>query len=325
MLTKNQKKIYDWLLSKPGYLKKSASQIPHKELYFGVLVKDIKIALIQARLDKKLGVTIFNPKSSLKVTKSTKKKVKITNKPQVFKRLFFDIETSFNVVASWRVGYKLNIGPESIIKERAIICVSYKWAGDSKIHSLKWDNGNDKQLLIDFIKVLNQADEILGHNSNRFDIKWLRTRCVFHGVPMFPSYQSVDTLNIAKAGFYFNSNKLDYLGRFLGFGGKKETGGLKLWNDIIFNNNPKSMKIMQAYCNQDVSLLEKVYNKLNPYTNPKTHVGATIGNGRCSCPGCGSKDYQYRGIITTSTGIIKQRVSCNDCDRWYRIPKGNTK
>ena len=51
------------------------------------------------------------------------------------KRLFFDIETSPNIGLFWTAGYKLNISPDSIIKERAIICICYKWAGDDKIIS----------------------------------------------------------------------------------------------------------------------------------------------------------------------------------------------
>jgi hypothetical protein len=37
------------------------------------------------------------------------------------KRLFFDIETSPNIGLFWSAGFKLNIAPENIIKERAII------------------------------------------------------------------------------------------------------------------------------------------------------------------------------------------------------------
>jgi hypothetical protein len=62
------------------------------------------------------------------------------------KRLFFDIETSPNVGFFWTAGYKQNISHDNIIKERAIICICYKWAGEDKIYSLTWDkNQNDKK------------------------------------------------------------------------------------------------------------------------------------------------------------------------------------
>ena len=104
------------------------------------------------------------------------------DKGKKFKRLYFDIETSPNVVFSWNVGYKLNIDHKSILKERAIICICWKWEGESKVHYLTWNKGDDKKMVQEFAKIINSADEVLGHNGDAYDIKWLRTRCIYHGV-----------------------------------------------------------------------------------------------------------------------------------------------
>lgn len=99
------------------------------------------------------------------------------------KRLYFDIEVSANIGFFWKPGYNLNIGYENIIKEAGIICICYKWEGDKKVHSLTWDkHQSDKKLLQDFIKVANTADELVGHNGDKFDLPWVRTRCLYHGV-----------------------------------------------------------------------------------------------------------------------------------------------
>ncbi len=251
--------------------------------------------------------------------KLTKLPKKNKVKPKQFKRLFFDIETSYNVVSSWRVGYKLNIGPENIIKERAIICICWKWQGESTIHSLEWNKGDDKVMLIKFIDVMNQADEVVGQNSDRFDIKWIRTRCIHHGVPMLPDYQSLDTLKLAKAGFNFNSNKLDYMGKFLGVGQKVDTGGFKLWQDIIIDNCPKAMKKMVNYCKGDIKLLENVYNKLNPYTKAKTHVGIALGGEKTSCPNCGGTHTKNQGFRYLASGTKKQVRLCLNCGKSYTL------
>jgi len=79
------------------------------------------------------------------------------------KRLFFDIETSPMIVYSWRIGWKLSIPPQNIIENWKIICISYKWEHEDKVKNLVWDeNQDDKQMLIDFIKIMNQSFKIPG-------------------------------------------------------------------------------------------------------------------------------------------------------------------
>jgi DNA polymerase III epsilon subunit-like protein len=80
---------------------------------------------------------------------------------------------------------------------------------------LEWNRGEDKQLLKEFLEILNEADEIVGQNSDNFDVKWLRTRCLKHKLGMLPEYNQVDTYKLAKKYFRFNSNKLDYIASFL--------------------------------------------------------------------------------------------------------------
>jgi hypothetical protein len=86
------------------------------------------------------------------------------------------------------------------------------------------------------------------------------TRCLLHGISMFPKYTTIDTLKEARGRFRFNSNRLDYIGKFLGLGQKVHTG-FDLWKDIMLRNCAKSMLKMLAYCKNDVRLLENVFNR----------------------------------------------------------------
>lgn len=236
------------------------------------------------------------------------------------RRLFFDIETSFNIGFFWRAGYKQAISPESIITERAIICISWKWEGDSKVYNLRWDRFQcDKNMLEKFMAVLNKADEIIAHNGDRFDIKWLRTRCLKHGIPMFPKYVTLDTLKKAKSGFYFNSNKLDYIAKFLGVGKKMDTGGLDLWKDVILNNSRSALDKMVDYCDQDVRILEKVYNKLKNYVEHNINYATLAGLEPFACPECGSIDVRHRKTYTTRMGTKKHNITCTDCTKNYVV------
>lgn len=206
-----------------------------------------------------------------KVRKYLMAQFNAANPPQVEpirKRLFFDLEVSANIVFSWRIGRDVSLSPDDIIQERAIMCVCWKWEGSDEVHSLEWNKGDDKNLLTKFAKIIDGADEVLTQNGDAFDIKWLRARCIYHDIPVSPKFNSIDTLKMARSGFKFNSNKLDYMGEFLGVGKKIKTE-YNLWKDITLNNCKVSMDKMVTYCKQDVVLLEKVYKKLQPFVPVK--------------------------------------------------------
>jgi hypothetical protein len=237
------------------------------------------------------------------------------------KRLFFDIEVSPNIVFSWRSGYRLNIDPDNIIQERKIICVCWKWEGSDEVHSLTWDKKqDDKKLLKDFIKVMNSAHEIIGHNSDRFDVKWLRTRALLQGVDMLPHYVSIDTLKHAKNGFYFNSNKLDYLAKLFGEGQKKDNGGFSTWKKIVLDKDADALELMVEYCKQDVVILEKVFNKLQPYVKNTTHYGVLFGEEKYSCPTCSCYNIGLHKRYVTQMGTQRYSMYCKSgCPEKFTI------
>ena len=219
---------------------------------------------------QKLGLQ-FNTHNKYRLSKSQELQlIKLRENTHQIKRLFFDIETSPNIVYSWRIGYNLTIHPQDIIDERKIICISYNWEDEDKIHTLTWDkNQCDKKMLIDFLKVANTSDELIAHNGDRFDIKWIRTRCIFHRIPMFPNYKTLDTLKKAKSGFNFNSNKLDYIAQFLGVGAKVQHRGFDMWKDVL-NNSKEAMKEMVTYCEGDIIVLKDVFLTMQNYIKPNT-------------------------------------------------------
>ena len=233
------------------------------------------------------------------------------------RRLFFDIEVSPNIGFFWQSGYKLNIGYENIIKERAIICICYKWEDEKEIYSLQWDSKqNDKALLQKFIEVTNAADELVGHNGDKFDLAWVRTRCLYHRIDMFPKYTTIDTLKFARSSFKFNSNRLNYIADFLGKGQKIKTE-FGLWRDISLNNDKVAMDKMVKYCKKDVKLLEDVFRELRSHMEPKTHYGVIFGQDRGSCPECGSDDLTIVRRKSTATGLRKIQYQCKTCNRHH--------
>ena len=236
-----------------------------------------------------------------------------------FKRLFFDIETSYMEVSKiWRCGEQY-IRPDQIRKHSAIICICWKFEGSEKIHSLRWDKGCDKKMIHKFVDIINDCDEVIGHNGDNFDIKWIRTRALFHGIMSMPEIKSIDTLKISRSKLKLPSNKLDEIAKFFGIGKKLEHRGMPMWEDIIERNCRKSMKEMVDYCKVDVEVLASVFKLLEGYSKPKTNMGAFAGGDKADCHFCASENNIMSNRRVSAAGITRVTMQCNDCHKYYTI------
>tara|TARA_R110000850_G_scaffold34024_1_gene92208 strand:+ start:2117 stop:3052 length:936 start_codon:yes stop_codon:yes gene_type:complete len=290
--------IIKFLNEKPGYKKEGAKRLAFQGLKGKASVNDCKKALSQLRKKEKLNST--KDFENMKV-------------------LIYDIETSYNIISAWRAGYKINIPHYAIIKERAIICVSYKWLGEDETYSLTWDEDQDDKFLLEqFIEVMNEADVLVAHNGNRFDFKWIKTRALKHDLEMLLTYKTEDTLTLAKRHFYFNSNKLDYISKFLGSEGKISTAP-ELWDKVILHKDNDALIQMVEYCEGDVRELEFVYNKLKRFTQPRQHAGVLLDGDNLCSPISATKDLTLVKTITTTAGTIKRIMKDNLTGRNFEM------
>ena len=240
------------------------------------------------------------------------------------KILIYDIETSLQPVAVFQLKNNDWINPDNILGERHLVSVCWKWLGEKKVYSVSLlddpkrfekDPHDDKHVATVFHRVLMEADCLVSHNGNSFDIKYLKTRMLVHKLPTLPPITSIDTYRIAKQQFLFNSNRLDYLGKLLGVGGKQSTPK-GLWLDVL-NGNRRAIKTMVEYNKRDVTLLEDVFKRLAPFM--PTHLHRELF-GESGCPRCGSKHIQSRGVHRANTRIY-QRFHCQACSGWFRLLK----
>jgi hypothetical protein len=201
--------------------------------------------------------------------------------------------------------------------ESAIICICWKWEGEKKVYSLQWDKGNDKEMVRNFLEVANEADEMVAHNGDQFDLKWFNTRCALYGFN-FPEAKTVDTLVIARRRFNFNSNRLDYIAKFLLGEGKIKTE-FDLWKDICLDNSPRAMDKMIKYCKNDVRVLQRVWEILQRFHKSKTHVGVLEGKPKWTCPHDGSYNVHTRRAKVTAMGTRQFQMQCKDCGKYYTV------
>ncbi len=202
---------------------------------------------------------------------------------------------------------------QNILKERYILAAAWKELNVSpkRVVSGKTLDGDDLPLCIALHDALSDADIAIAHNGDRFDFPFLETRCLFHGLPPLPPITKIDTLKLARKRFRFNSNRLDYLGQFLGVGGKQHVGN-DVWLKALAGDQ-SALKTLAAYNKKDVLLLERVYKKLQPYVSNRLTY-------RTGCTRCKSRQLHYRGFVTKTMGIY-QRYQCQKCGGWGQDPQ----
>ena len=238
------------------------------------------------------------------------------------KILFFDIETSPNL------GYTWGKWEQNVIefKEQwSLMCYAYKWLGEKTTHVVAlpdftgYKKGvlDDKKITKSLWDLFNEADVIIAHNGDSFDIKKSTAKFIEHGFKPPTPYVTIDTKKVAKRYFKFESNKLDDLGKLLKVGQKLDTGGFDLWL-CCMSGDEKAWRDMCKYNKQDVVLLEKVYLALRPWMRNHPNL-ALMKEDRVACPNCSSKNVQKRGKAYTRASEF-QRWLCNDCHSWHQSP-----
>lgn len=228
-----------------------------------------------------------------------------------------DIETAPNLGWVWGMWEQNVIQFE---KSWYMLSFSYKWLGEKRAttHALPDYPGyerapeNDKALVKELWAVLNEADIVIAHNGDKFDLKKSNARFIAHGLNPPSPYKSIDTLKIARRHFKFDSNKLDNLGAYLGVGRKVLHTGVRLWFGCM-RGEPRSWRLMRRYNAGDVQLLERVYLKLRPWATGHPNLNNYTRAG--ACPTCQSSHTQRRGFYATKTGQ-RPRIQCMDCGAW---------
>ena len=237
------------------------------------------------------------------------------HKPRI---IFFDIETSPIETRTWSLWPK-SISHDSIIRDWTVICGAWKELGKERIHAVWIDKPyKDKEVVKTLRDVLAGADAICGHNSDKFDVKKLNARIIFHGLKPLPNIPQIDTLKMVKKIAAFSSNRLDYLSKVLTGQGKVHVD-YTLWLRVMAGDK-KALKEMVDYNKIDVLRLEEIYLKLLPYAKTHPHIGAMMGENRNqSCPKCGSTNCKNNGLRYSAAGIPKQEIQCQDCYSFSRV------
>jgi len=238
------------------------------------------------------------------------------HKEVVFKKpkiLILDIETAPMLVRSYGL-WNQNISTGFIVKDWYMLSFAAKWAGDKKFYykDTRDTHEDDSEVAKFAWNLMNQADVIVGHNSDRFDLKKLNTRFLKHGLKPLGKKRTVDTLKIAKKYFAVSSNKLDYIAKFLGIEGKRKSpkySQQEMWN-LCCEGVKDAFKENEKYNKQDIVVTENVFDVLKTW-DESLNLQAFYGEFVCTC---GGTKFVKDGFNRTKN-TVKQRYRCVDCGK----------
>lgn len=248
------------------------------------------------------------------------------------KILYLDIENSRMIVEFPTYSlYNIDrIHPKHIKHDWYITCAAWAWldnktqkvgkilgAKTSDFKTYKKDFRNDLGIVTELHKVMSEADLIVGHNSDSFDIKKINYRFMKHGLEPIDLCPTVDTLKAARKYARSSSNSLYYLAKEFGVPMK-----IDLPSGVMHAADEgceKSLDRLFKYCKGDIKAGASLYFKMLPYIKNHPNINRIIGTQEKayptnvhSCGSCGSNNIIRNGYRSTKSGK-RQRYLCYDC------------
>lgn len=241
---------------------------------------------------------------------------------QKLKVLCLDIETFPCEVYAWGLGEQ-HLTLDFLKRDFSVCAWAAHWVGAPADEIMYRDNRhkrdiyNDKKLVKDLVKLMNQADVIIGQNVQNFDIRKLAARASFHKLPPFRPVKITDILTEERRVFAFTSHKLAFKTEMNEKYKKlkhEKYPGFDLWLACMADKTD-AWKEMERYCKNDVLATEERYMTVRGWI--RTHaLGPIDGITRCKC---GSTNLTKKGFAMTDAGKF-QIYRCLDCKKWPRSP-----
>lgn len=245
------------------------------------------------------------------------------------KILIFDIETSYNVGAYFGGKYKVNIN--KILRHWHLLCFAYRWYGQDEMGlvSQRQDPNyvpgteNDKHVAVRLHRLMTEADIVIAHYGDRFDIPKANSRFLFNGLGPPSPFQSIDTKSESSRHLGEASNSLADLTEHYGLDTKLTHSGFDLWVRCVAGE-PAAWDEMEAYNMQDVEALTSWYETIRPFighNGKKKHpnLGHFVRKDGAVCPNCMSERLIVRGWTPHRTQHYEYpTMQCKDCGRYSR-------
>lgn len=242
------------------------------------------------------------------------------------KVLIVDIETNLLEVYVFGLGDQtIQVNQVKKDSKPRILSFAAKWEDSKEIFQYDLRDGvndrNEKKLAKKLWDLMDEADVVVGQNSNKFDIKKINDKFLEYKLGEPSPYQTIDTYVESKKYFSPISHKLEYRSEQLNEKYKKQKHskypGMTLWIACA-EGIKNAFQEMAVYNKYDVLSTEEYFKILKPWIKT-VNFSLFTSLEKDSCK-CGSTNLISRGTHKVKQGIFK-KYRCNDCGSW---PIGKT-
>ena len=238
----------------------------------------------------------------------------------LLKVLILDIENAPMTAYVWGL-WQQNISPGMRIEGNRsyMMSVAAKWLHSDEIFYFETRTEDDSEITAEILKLVDEADIIVGHNAQKFDMKKINAYAALNGLQPPSPYRVIDTMLVAKKHFAFERNTLEYLTGALCTSQKsahKKFNGFELWSECI-KGNEEAWKEMQHYNIQDVLVTEELYLTLRPWIKGHPNMVTLACSTDNRCVSCGSTKVRPDGYSVTNVSKF-QRYKCSNCGSFSR-------
>lgn len=249
---------------------------------------------------------------------------KLFTNTRKLKMLVIDIESSKIKAYGFRAWDK--IMPKDIYGHGHFLTYAYRFFGHDmpvKARALtdfpkrfKQDPTDDYELVKEIGELINESDVVITQNGDQFDLPYIKTRLMVHGLPPIKKIVSSDTRKMMKS-FFLQSRSLDYVSGLIGTGQKDKFYDKDGTWVRATEGDREAIEAIRSYNVHDIELTEQVLLKILPYVDPKWNMNLLLGTIEC-CVSCGSSDLHRRGYHYTKVGR-RDQINCKDCGSYMSV------
>lgn len=209
-----------------------------------------------------------------------------------------------------------------------ILCASAKWYDSKEVMTWRIDSNegygstpaswvDDRPIIRALVALCNKADAVVAYYGGygKFDIPYLNTRAVAHGLQPCAQLSIIDPYTTAKSKLKLERNGLGAVADVLKCKLRKYHLPWSDWEKARYGDR-KAMDRMVKYCANDILALEEVYTRLLPLMNTHPYVANSANinpeHRNRQCPACGSTRSVSKGRRFTRHFEVMRR-QCKDC------------